>query len=508
MKILNLVQGTDSWKAARKNYRTASEASIIMGASKNVSRNELLTMKKTATEQEFSDWFQKNVLDKGHEVEKMARPIAEQIIGEELFPITAAADDDTMLASLDGSTMLGNIIWECKQWNQEKADHISQSNQVPTQDFWQVVHQLIVSEAEKCLYMVTDGEREVHVWFSLNNDDIATLLHGWEQFQYDLDNFEIKPEKEVAVADTTENFPTLFVDIEGAVKETNLETYKEAAAKRIKSISTDLKSDKDFANAESMVKFLTEKEKEVEAVKKQALAKTSSIDDLFNTIDYLKEEMRSKRLELDKLVKQRKKDIKLEIAQGAKKSIDEHIDSLNKELGGEATLPSISFDINSAMKNKRTIATLQSAADDEAARAKIEASKEFHRIKENIALINKAEHPALFQDKATLALKEKDHVVAEINLREARFRKEEAKRKEELAQEKSISQPEVVAAKKGSGFSSSKTSATKETSAPAFNSTPKPRDEKIFICVAEKFNVEFSIAKAWVLGIEKTTTAA
>jgi predicted phage-related endonuclease len=44
-------------------------------------------------------------------------------------------------------------------------------------------------------------------------------------------------------------------------------------------------------------------EKRLALVKSQALAQTASIDELFRTIDALKEEMRSKRLTLDKLVK-------------------------------------------------------------------------------------------------------------------------------------------------------------------------------------------------------------
>ncbi|MBU0536861.1 MAG: hypothetical protein KKF24_15995, partial [Gammaproteobacteria bacterium] len=159
MQILDLVQGSREWSIKRGQHPTASEASPMKGASKNLSRNDLLHMKSTCTEQEFSDFVQKHVLDKGHESEALARPIAEEIVGEELFPATAVDDNNYLLASFDGVTMMENIIWEHKQWNEAKAECVSR-DEVPPEDHWQVVQQLVVSGAEKCLYMVSDGTKK------------------------------------------------------------------------------------------------------------------------------------------------------------------------------------------------------------------------------------------------------------------------------------------------------------------------------------------------------------
>lgn len=507
MKILNLVQGSDQWKEARKNYLTASEASIMMGCSKNVSRNELLKMKKTSTAQEFSDWFQKNILDKGHEVEKMARHIAEKIIGEELYPVTVVTDDNKMLASLDGSTMLGNIIWECKQWNEEKSAQV-QTGKMPDEDLWQVIHQLKVSEAEKCLYMVTDGEKEVHVWIEATEDNFKTLQCGWDQFYRDLESYELQPAKEQAKADIIENLPSLFIDIEGSVKSSNLQTFRDAAISRIESINTDLKSDQDFADAEAMVKFLADKESEVELVKKQALAKTASIDELFSAIDHLKELMRSKRLKLNGLVTERKKYIKMEIALQAKQSIESHISDLNELLGGESRLPNIPFDMNLAMKNKRTISSLQSSADNEAARAKIEATKIFEQIKENLDLIRSAKNQTLFSDKASLSHREKDFVISEMELRQRRFEEEQEKlKKEEVlklqesaennAQREKDFVGELVENKSIGASVGIKPSPTKQRKTPS--------DDEIVNVVANAFGVDFQTAREWILGFEKST---
>lgn len=430
MKILELQQGSREWILARQKHFTASEAPAMMSASKNISRNELLHMKTTGTEQEFSDWFQAKVLDRGHAVEAAARPIAEKIIGDELFPATALDDDETLLASFDGITMMEDVIWECKQWNETKAEAVN-AGHVPDEDLWQVVQQLAVSGAEKCLYMVTDGTEEncVHVWVTNQDEFTNKLMAGWNQFAADMKGYEKPKYEPEAKGSTVEDFPALFADITGNVENTNLTTYQGAVLARIQAINTDLQSDQDFADAESMVKFLDRAEKEIESVKKQALAKTASIDELFRTMDHLREEMRGKRLELNKLVTERKKEVKLEIAQRGRQKVDDHIAKLNEGLAPVA-LPQIVTDFNGAMKGKRTVATLQSAADDEVARAKIEASETAERMRSNLATLKEAEHAELFPDKQALALKEPDDLKALITARIAEAKAAEEKRLE------------------------------------------------------------------------------
>jgi predicted phage-related endonuclease len=75
----------------------------MLGISTLVTRTELLHMKATGTAQEFSDWVQKNILDYGHQVEALARPLVEELIGEDLYPVTCS--DGRLSASCDGLTM-------------------------------------------------------------------------------------------------------------------------------------------------------------------------------------------------------------------------------------------------------------------------------------------------------------------------------------------------------------------------------------------------------------------
>ncbi len=119
MQIHDLIQGTDAWHQFRLDHDGASEAAAMLGLSSKVKRNELLHMKHTGIAKEFSDWVQENILDHGHEVEALARPIVEHIIGDDLYPVTCS--DGRLSASCDGLVMSDSHGWEHKQWNAKLA---------------------------------------------------------------------------------------------------------------------------------------------------------------------------------------------------------------------------------------------------------------------------------------------------------------------------------------------------------------------------------------------------
>ncbi|MBY6111174.1 YqaJ viral recombinase family protein [Halomonas sp. DP1Y21-3] len=443
MKIIDLVQGSDEWCAYRSRYFTASEASIMMACSKNVKRNELLHMKATGSEQEFSAWFQKNVLEKGHRIEAAARPIAERIVGEELYPVTAVADDGTLLASFDGITMLEDIGWECKQWNASKAEEV-RAGEVPQEDYWQVVQQLVVSGADKWLYMVTDGTEEntVSTWVALDDFHASQLVAGWEQFSADLEAYQPTEQTVAPQGEAPEALPALKIDLTGAVQASNLPDFKARAMGMIEGIRTKLTTDQHFADAAETVKFLQKGEKQLEASKKAALEQTASISELFSTIDELRETMRQKRLHLDKLVKAEKENRRLEIQQKAHQAFDDFLAKLDCPVE-----PRHSFNVAGAMKGKKTIATLQSAADDEVARAKVECQQLANQISENKALIEKyqGDYGFLFSDWRDLIQRDAEFIKLQVENRIAHHKQEEQKRLE--AEREKIRQEEEAKAK-------------------------------------------------------------
>ncbi|MEQ5821315.1 YqaJ viral recombinase family protein [Halomonas sp. SCS19] len=443
MKIIDLVQGSDEWCAYRSRYFTASEASIMMACSKNVKRNELLHMKATGSEQEFSAWFQKNVLEKGHRIEAAARPIAERIVGEELYPVTAVSDDGTLLASFDGITMLEDVGWECKQWNASKAEEV-RAGEVPQEDYWQVVQQLVVSGADKWLYMVTDGTEEntVSTWVALDDFHASQLVAGWEQFSADLEAYQPTEQTVAPQGEAPEALPALKINLTGAVQASNLPDFKARAMGMIEGIRTKLTTDQHFADAAETVKFLQKGEKQLEASKKAALEQTASISELFSTIDELRETMRQKRLHLDKLVKAEKENRRLEIQQKAHQAFDDFLAKLDCPVE-----PRHSLNVAGAMKGKKTIATLQSAADDEVARAKVECQQLANQISENKALIEKhqGDYGFLFSDWRDLIQRDAEFIKLQVENRIAHHKQEEQKRLE--AEREKIRKEEEAKAK-------------------------------------------------------------
>jgi putative phage-type endonuclease len=398
MKTVNLVQGTLDWHEHRRKHFNASEAAAMLGFNPTTSRNDLLRMKATGNEKEFTAWVQKNVLDYGHEVEAMARPIVEKMIQEELYPVTGT--EGSLSASFDGLTMMETIAFEHKQWNEALADLVRQ-NEVPDSHMPQLQQQLIVSGAEKVIFVVSDGTPEKMVWTTVypNEEWFDELIQGWTQFRVDLNDYEHKEYKEKPVADPIQELPALFVELEGEVKSTNLSLVKDAATSFIENIKTDLETDEDFANAEEAAKFCDKAEKQLEATKGAALAQTQSIDEVMKTIDFVKDQLRSKRLMLNKLVKERKDQIKAQIVSESKGKFSEHIAMLNAKIA-PCSIPATTPDFVGAMKNKRTIASLYNAVDTELANAKIEANKVFNLISDNLDhyMIEADGHEFLFND--------------------------------------------------------------------------------------------------------------
>src|SRR5690554_6142299 len=144
MKVLNLVQGSSEWKAIRGEYAVASEAPVIMGDSPHTRRDELLHMKKTGDEKEVNAWVERFVFSRGHETEALACPIAEDRLGEELYPVTGIREVEglKLLASFDGITApLYDDSWEHKTLNEKLREFFESgapAESLPLMYAWQL----------------------------------------------------------------------------------------------------------------------------------------------------------------------------------------------------------------------------------------------------------------------------------------------------------------------------------------------------------------------------------
>lgn len=453
MKIHNVAQGSAEWLALRAQFRTASEAPAMMGASKYQTRTDLLAAKKTGITPDVTP-SQQFIFDKGHATEALARPLAEALIGEELYPIVAT--EGNLLASMDGATMLGETLFEHKLWNESVVAQVKAGDLAPHY-YWQLEQQLLVSGAERVIFVCSDGTPEnfVHMEYRPVAGRAARLIEGWKQFEADLANFEMADAPSIVVGKAPDELPALRIELTGMVTASNLKVFEDSALAVIDSVKTTLSTDQDFADAKKAVKWCGDVEEAVSVAKKQALSQTQSIDELFSSLDRISAHARETRLKVDKLVKAQELLVKTAIKQKAELALSDHIAAINKTLG-KVTLPHVVSDFAGAMKNKRTIASLQDAVDTELARAKIDASQAADSIRLNLTSLAElaVDHAFLFSDVQQLVTKANDDLVTMIKFRISEHQRSErekadAKRiaEEQEAQRLAAIKPEPVVEK-------------------------------------------------------------
>ncbi|MCK3849970.1 YqaJ viral recombinase family protein [Pseudomonas sp. W2Jun17] len=441
MIIHNVAQGTPEWHALRAQHFTASEAPAMMGASKYQSRTDLLTLKKTGIVPEVTPQQQRN-FDRGHATEALARPMVEAMIGEELYPVVGT--EGNLLASMDGQTMLGETLFEHKLWNDSVVAQIK-AGQLEPHYYWQLEQQLLVSGAERVIFVCSDGTAEnfEHMEYRPVAGRAQQLVDGWAQFETDLGAYEVTAEApSIVVGKAPDELPALRIELTGMVTASNLHVFESSALAVIDSVKTTLTTDQDFADAKKAVKWCGDVESAVKEAKKQALSQTATIADLFSSLDRVSAHARETRLKVEKLVAAQELLVKSGIKQKGEQALAEHIAGINKTLG-KVTLPNIPSDFAGAIKNKRTIASLQDAVDTELARAKIEASKAADAIRLNLSSLAElaVDHVFLFSDVQQLVGKSNEDLVTLIKFRIAEHKRVEDEKAE--AQREKIRKEEL-----------------------------------------------------------------
>lgn len=426
----DLIQGSDEWAQFRLTKFGASEAAAMLGISTKAKRTELLHMKHTGNPKEFSDWVQKNILDYGHEVEAMARPIIEELIGQDLYPVTRSLG--VLSASCDGLTLDDEIAFEHKQWNAALAESVR--NKVLPEEYQPQCQQImLVAGAQKVIFVCSDGTRENMEYMEVYPDQawFERIIDGWVQFEKDLAAYVPQVVEAKPVGHTPETLPALHIEISGVVKHSNLRDFKAHALAVFAGINRELTTDQHFADAEQTVKWCEDVESRLKAAKEHALSQTETIDALFKTIDDITAEARRVRLDLDKLVTKRKAEVKDGIVLKAKQAYEQHEKELIVETGG----PWIVLrqpDFAGAIKGKRTVASIQDAVDTVLANAKIEADASAKRIRASLACIKEdgAGYEFLFADRLALIGKPIDDLKMLIAARITEHKAAEGKRLE------------------------------------------------------------------------------
>ena len=485
MKIHDLIQGSPEWLAYRATHFNASDAPAMMGVSPYKTRAALLRELHTGVAGDVDVATQKR-FDNGHRAEALARPLAEKIIGEDLYPVTGSLG--RLSASFDGLTMAETEGFEHKalndalkacfaamagvDWNSDAQP----GSTLPIYHRVQMEQQLHISGAERILFMASEWTaegvlvEERHCWYYPDAELRAQILRGWDQFAADLASYVLPEAAAPApVGKAPDLLPALRIEVTGAVTASNLAEFKATALGAIRSVNRTLKTDQDFADADKAVKWCADVESRLKAAKEHALSQTADIEALFRALDEIGAEAKTVRLDLDKLVTRRKTEVKEEAVSKARRALDEHVAGLNAEIAPmRVTLAPVDF--AGAIKGLRSIASMQDALDTALAGGKIAADTAARVVRGNVATFQAeaAGFEFLFADLGALAHKAADDFKAVVSSRIATHKANE----ERKAREKAEAEARAAEATRVAQEAAARTAA--EASAKASAATPAP----------------------------------
>jgi predicted phage-related endonuclease len=434
----NLVQGSPEWDQFRLQHRGASEAAAMLGLSKKMKRSELLHMKHIGLAREFSEWLQRNVLDKGHELEALARPLVEEAIGDDLYPVTRSRGH--ISASCDGLTMSDDDAMEHKQWNEELAAAV-RAGTLPEEHEPQCQQVLLVTGAKRLHFVVSDGtpDRMVRLIVLPDHAFWERLVAGWDQFDADLAAYQPPEAAPVVVANHAETLPSVAVRVSGEIAiADNFKAFETALRDFLEHrLIREPKTDQDFADLDVQIKAMKGAEAALDAAEGQMLAQIQTVDQAKKTKDMLAKLVRDNRLMAEKLLASEKERRRGEIVAGGIGALKAHIDGLNKRLGKPympATASAVDF--GNAIKGLKSLASMEDKVATALANAKIAANEIADRIEANLRHLREhaAEYVHLFPDTAAIVLKAPEDLQALATARISEHRAAEERRAAELAE--------------------------------------------------------------------------
>lgn len=432
--VIDHQQGSEAWLAHRAKSLNASELAAAMGLSKYMTRAQLIAQKATGIVPDVDAGTQRRY-DKGHEFETIARPWAEEIVGDMLYPTVLAAEVDglPLSASLDGQDLMPDNTFEHKTGRVDLLASL-EAGVIPEEYHPQMEQGLMLSGASRCLFMASNGTRESmrYAWYESNPELRAKIIPTWRQFMDDVAAYTPPEIAAEVVAAPVESLPIVSVRMEGSIAViSNLSLFGDKLRAYVDKIDRNPSTDQAFADAEAAIRTLQTAQDALEQAEASALAQTSSIEEMRRTVADYANLARSTRLALEKIVKARKEQIKVEIVTEGRDALAAHIAGLNQRFG-RPYMPTVAADFGGAIKGKRTVASLRDAVDTELARAKIEASAIADRIQINLATLTElaSDHKFLFADTSTIVLKAADDLTMLVKSRISEHQAAEAKRLE------------------------------------------------------------------------------
>lgn len=451
-----LVQGSPEWLAYRREHFNASDAPAMMGCSPYKTRDALLLEIHTGLAAEVGAETQR-IFDNGHRFEGLARPHAENIIGQDLYPVVGSLGK--LSASFDGLTMLEDEGYEHKSLNAELraffadletvapeyrgqyvAQHLGMAYQV------QMEQQCMVSGAGRILFVASkwNGDQLVelhHCWYYSNAELAARITLGWDQFEADLCAFVPTDRAPAVVAQAVTALPAVNVQVSGQIViRDNFKAFETAVRDFLEHrLIREPKSDQDFADLDLQIKAMKGAESALESAETQMLSQIQAVDEAKRQKDMLHKLVRDNRLMAEKLLAAEKERRRAEIVMEGTEAFAQHVEACNARLrpilsrAGVSYMPQTRPDFAAAIKGLKSFDSMQAAVNSALANAKIEASAIADKIGANLITLKAvdAKYAHLFPDTGTIIHKAADDLAALIVSRTTAFDAAEAKRQEE-----------------------------------------------------------------------------
>lgn len=411
MNIVNLQQGSPEWHAHRMNHFNASDAPAMMGCSPYKTRAALIRELATGLGEEVTPEKQR-IFDTGHRFEALTRPLAEEVIGEELYPVVGTLGK--LSASFDGLTLMNDVAFEHKTLNNDLRAAMTTMDgaALPLAYRVQMEQQLLVSGAHKVLFMATkwDGDTLVErreAWYLPDPQLREQILAGWAQLEADVCNYQPAEVVPQVVADPVEALPVVLVKVSGEIAITaNFAAFEAKLREFLEHrLIREPKTDQDFADLDLQIKAMKGAEAALESAEAQMLAQIQSVDTAKKTKDMLHKLVRDNRLMAEKLLASEKERRKAEIVAAGQAAAREHYAALTARVGVSFTVAS---DFPGAIKGKRSLSSMEEAIDTELARVKIELSRIADLIDGNRKAMDAADAAGLFPDFAQVCTKPAD----------------------------------------------------------------------------------------------------
>lgn len=412
MKIIDIQQGTSSWHSHRRNHFNASDAPAMMGCSPYKKRSDLIKELATGITPEVDAATQRRFND-GHQFEALARPLGEQIIGEDLSPCVGTRGKYS--ASFDGLTFMNDVGFEHKTLNADLRELLASGcdgADLPLQYRVQMEQQAMVSGAERILFMASKWTAEglpveaLHCWYEPDAELRAQIIAGWEQLEKDVAAYDPSAERPAAVvAEPIESLPAVAVQLQGSLAVvSNLDQVAVAVRAFIDGMVPKPATDQEFADAEAECKALKSGEDAMKAAVASALAQVSDVEAFTRTANDLANLMRTTRLAREKLVTAEKEARRTALVTDAKKDLDGHIGELEKRLeaidGRPCRFPQVAADFAGAIKGLKSLDSMRDKVAVALTNAKHEANQLAARLEAQREQIRKEEAAKLEREAA------------------------------------------------------------------------------------------------------------